>query len=535
MTLTARDSLPGSASQAEGQSPLRRHRLSGWAAGAVPVLLVAALLALAGRYGYHRDELYFRLLAQRPAWGYVDQPPFTPLVARAATALLGDSVWAMRVPAALAAGGLAVLLALLARELGGSGRAQVVAALGAVSASPLISGHVLLTASTDWPLWVLVALLVARAQLRRRPGWWVVAGAVAGVALANKLLVVLLLASLAAGLLLAGPRGTLATRWPWLGALTALAVGSPTVAYQLLAGLPQLDMAGSLTGGSARWLVVPGQLLVLGPPGALVWGAGLVALCRLPRWRPVRALAPAYVLALALLLAVGGQFYYTTGFLLVLWGAGAVVLADDPLPRLLPWLRGRRLTRLLTVNVATSAVVALPLLPVPLLAGSGVPALNPAVGDQVGWPRYAQQVADVVDTLPPEQRAHAVVLTENYGEAGALDRYGPALDLPPVYSGHNALHAAGPPPAAARTAVVLVQDPDRAGGGDAVLLDVLDRTFRRCEPVGRLDSGTGVPNEEQGTAVVVCDGLRRSWTEAWRDFRYVGLSTFCHPCRRLGG
>ena len=58
------------------------------------------LLALAGRYGYHRDELYFRQLSGSLSWGYVDQPPLTPLVARGAVALLGDSVWALRVPAA---------------------------------------------------------------------------------------------------------------------------------------------------------------------------------------------------------------------------------------------------------------------------------------------------------------------------------------------------------------------------------------------------------------------------------------------------
>jgi hypothetical protein len=529
VTLAARDVL-ADATTRQGPPPVSRR-----AAVVVPALLVAVLLALAGRYGYHRDELYFRLLADRPAWGYVDQPPLTPLVARAATALLGDEVWALRVPAALAAGALAVLLALLARELGGGPRAQVVAALGAASASPLISGHLLLTASFDWPLWVLVALLVVRARLRERPAVWVWAGVVAGAALANKLLVVLLLVGLVAGLLLVGPRQVLRTRWPWLGGLAAAVVGAPTLVYQLTSGVPQLDMAGSLTGAAAQWLFVPGQLLVLGPPGALVWGAGLVALLRAGRWRPVRALAAAYLVAAALLLLVGGQFYYTTGFLLVLWAAGAVALADDVLPRLLPWLRGARVDRLVAVNVVTSAVVALPLLPLPVLAASPVPAVNPAVGDQVGWQRYTAQVAEVVLDLPPEEQRRTVLVAENYGEAGALDRFGPALGLPPVYSGHNALHDAGPPPADATTAVVVVQDPARGGGDDAVMARVLATTFQRCEVAGVLDSGTGVPNEEQGSAVVVCRGLQRPWTQAWSDFAYVGLSTFCHPCRRLTG
>ncbi|WP_336921188.1 glycosyltransferase family 39 protein [Aquipuribacter sp. SD81] len=512
-----------------------RPRASLLAVVVVPLALVGVLLVLSGRYGYHRDELYFRLLADQPAWGYVDQPPLTPLVARAAVALLGDGAWALRVPAALAAGLLAALLALLARELGGSPRAQVVAALGAASASPLISGHLLLTSSLDWPLWVLVGLLVTRALLREQPACWVWAGAVAGVALANKLLVVLLLVSLLAALVAVGPRDALRTRWPWLGALAALVVGAPTVVYQLANGLPQLDMAGSLTGSTARWLFLPGQLLVLGPPGALVWGAGLVALWRGARWRPVRVLGAAAVAGLGLLFAVAGQFYYSTGFLLLLWAVGSVALADDVVPGLLPWLRGARLGRFVAVNVVTSAVVALPLLPLPWLAASPVPLVNPAVGDQVGWQRYSEQVADVVLALPPAEQRRTVLLAENYGEAGALDRYGPALGLPPVYSGHNALHEAGPPPVDATTTVALVQDPDRPGAEDAVMLWTLRSTFERCEVAGRLDSGTGVPNEEEGTTIVVCRGMLRPWSEAWPDLGYVGLSTFCQPCRRLDG
>ncbi len=500
--------------------------------GAVAVCLVAVLLALAGRYGYHRDELYFRQLSDDLAWGYVDQPPFTPLLARGAIALLGDSVWALRVPAAVSAGVLALLLALLARELGGRRKAQLVAATGAAGATPLISGHLLLTASSDWPMWVLTAWLVARALLRGEPRWWLLAGVVSGLALYNKHLVLLLLLGLAVGLLLVGPRRVLATRWPWLAAGLSAFVGAPNLAYQLLHGLPQLQMAGSLTGAAARWVFVPGQLLAVGPPAALVWAAGLVALWRSPRLRPVRAFGAAYLLAAVLLLLVAGQFYYTTGFLLVLFAVGAVVAE-----RWLEQARGDarrlrtvRLRRLLIVNVATSALVALPLVPAASLAASPVPLLNPAVGDQVGWPRYVEQVAAVTGTLSEAERARTVVIAENYGEAGALDRFGPALDLPPVVSGHNALHDLARPDDGTSTAVVLVQ----GHGNGHVSESLLRRSFASCTLVTRLDNGVGVPNEEQGTAIVLCRGPVASWAELWPDFSYVGLSTFCHPCRRLG-
>lgn len=502
------------------------------AAGALPALakvpvaavalgLTSALVALSGRYGYHRDELYFRLLADAPAWGYVDQPALTPLVARAAIEVFGDTVWALRVPAALLAGVLAALLALLAREVGGGRRAQVVAALGAASATPLISGHVLLTASLDWVLWVLAALLITRALVRGRPGYWVPAGAVVGVALLNKLLIVLLPLSLVAALLLVGPRAVLRSRWPWLAAAVAVAVGSPSIVYQLVNGVPQAEMVGSLTGAAARLLFVPGQALALGPPAVALWGAGLVAALRSPSLRAVRPLAVAYLVACGILLVAAGQFYYSVGFLLPLYAVGSVV-ADRwaRTPR-----RERHLHRTVAINVATSAVVALPLLPVQVLGASPVPLMNPAAGDQVGWPVYAAQVAAVHSGLPPAERARSVVIADNYGEAGALDRYGPDTGLPDVVSGHNGLWPLARPADDVTIAVVVMQGP-RA---ETFLAGV----FGRCETAGRLSNGAGVENEEEGTLIRVCRDPVAPWAQLWPRFRYVGLSTFCEPCRRL--
>jgi dolichyl-phosphate-mannose-protein mannosyltransferase len=114
---------------------------------AVAVLLTAA----STRYGYHRDELYFRML--KPAWGYVDQPPLTPLVARLFSQL-ADAVWAVRIPATAATVVSIYVLVLITRELGGSRRAQALCAWGYGFASlPLIMGHALLTSTLDFPVW----------------------------------------------------------------------------------------------------------------------------------------------------------------------------------------------------------------------------------------------------------------------------------------------------------------------------------------------------------------------------------------------
>ena len=159
-------------------------------------------------YGFHRDELYFRMLS--PAWGYVDQPPLTPWLARTLTSLVADEAWALRIPATVASAASVVLIGLIARELGGDRRAVAFAAWGAAFAGlPLALGHVLLTSTIDLPLTLAVVLTVLLA-LRADPRWWLAAGAVAGLATWNRLLVPVLLLGVLLGLAVLGPRGAVA-------------------------------------------------------------------------------------------------------------------------------------------------------------------------------------------------------------------------------------------------------------------------------------------------------------------------------------
>ena len=127
--------------------------------------VVIALMATASRYGYHRDELYFLML--KPAWGYVDQPPLTPLLAKGAAALFGNTVWGMRIPAVLAVAIATVVTALITRELGGGRLAQGLSAWTyAFGGLPLVMGHVMVTATVDFALWAAVLYAVIRALLR---------------------------------------------------------------------------------------------------------------------------------------------------------------------------------------------------------------------------------------------------------------------------------------------------------------------------------------------------------------------------------
>jgi hypothetical protein len=230
-----------------------------------------------------------------------------------------------------------------------------------------------------------------------------------------------------------------------------------------------------------------------------------VALARRPAWRPVRFLAVSFPVLLVLCAVAGGQVYYPVGLLVVLFAAGCVPVADV-LASAAGWWRPV-VVAAVVLNAVVAAVVGLPLLPVTVLGATPVPGLNQLARDQVGWPTYVREVAAVYGALP--DRARAVVVASNYGEAGALARYGPALRLPVVYSGHNALYDAARPPDTATVALVV--------GGQ---LRSVRGLFASCTVMATMDNGVGVDNEEQGEPIAVCRHPVGPWATIWPRFRH---------------
>jgi hypothetical protein len=152
--------------------------------------------------------------------------------------------------------------------------------------------------------------------------------------------------------------------------------------------------------------------------------------------------------------------------------------------------------------------IAVPLLPVTALHSAEIRKINYDMGETVGWPRLVALVAREYRALPPALRDRTAILARNYGEAGAIDRYGPADGLPQAYSGHNNFWLWGPPPA--RDTSVLAVDPD---------LSVLRREFAAVRRVATYYNGLGIEDDEQGAPLYLATGLRSPWTEAWPQFR----------------
>jgi hypothetical protein len=311
----------------------RRRVAAAVGSGVLPAAAVTLVLAaFASGYGYHRDELYFVAAGRHLAWAYADQGPLTPLIARAMTELAPGSLTVLRLPAAIAAGVVVLLTGVLARELGGGGRAQsIAAACAAVAAVVLFTGHTLSTSTFDLLVWTTVSWLAVRAVRRGDDRLWLAAGAVLGAGLLNKPLPAFLAAGLLAGVVLAGPRRVLRARPVWAGAALALALWSPWIVWQARHGWPQIDVSRSIAAGLSAssqpwWAVVPFQVLLVSPLLAPVWIAGLVRILRDPALRSVRFIGWAWIVLAAVFMATGGKPYYLAGLLPVLIAAGALAV-----------------------------------------------------------------------------------------------------------------------------------------------------------------------------------------------------------------
>jgi 4-amino-4-deoxy-L-arabinose transferase-like glycosyltransferase len=476
----------------------------------IAALFAAAELAISGRYGFMQDELYFIVAGHHLALGYVDQPPLAPLLTRV-TGLLGVSPTAIRIAPALAGAAVVVCAARLAALFGAGRAGRVLAALATACAPVVLAlGHFGITEPLDLLAWAVVLACACTALLRDRPRWWLGAGVAAGLGLEANNLMVLLLVTLAIGLLLSPYRPVLATRWPWLGAGLAAAIWAPNVIWQAAHGWPEVAMASALrqlhsnSGPVAYAAGLPAQV---GFAGLLVIPVVIAGMIRLWRTRELRFLAITATLLVVYVAAwIPGKSYYSEGIGPAVLAAGAVAterwIARSPRP-------GRRLWLAMAAPVAGLVLAAPSFLPVlPPADLRSVP--NPdhvTTADTYGWPQFTAMVAARDADLARAGQRPTAIFTGNYAEAGALDVLGGHDRLPPVLSGQNTFWLWGPGRASDR--VVLVID----------AIGQLRPYFARCQVLSSYAWPDRVPSDYSGLDVGVCTGPVAPWPVIWPHLR----------------
>jgi dolichyl-phosphate-mannose-protein mannosyltransferase len=491
-------------------------------AGATTLLL----LLVGARYGFHRDELYFLEASKHMAWGYVDQPPLSVALIWLARHMFGESVFAIRVLPAIAAGATVSVTILLTRELGGERFPQTLAALcAAFSPLVLVAGHLSGPTVYDVLAWVVVSFLIIRILRTGKERLWLVVGVVLGVALLDKETILLLVGGLFLGFLITRQAAALRSPWLWGGAAIALIIWSPNLVWEAANGWPTMEMSRNLhadhSGLAYTLTYVPLQLLIPGIATAPVWLAGAWALWREERFHAYRGFAVGFAIVFVLIgLLMADRPYYLGGFFFVLLAAGSIVTESvvdgrrrffsKAVPgRRVIWRSRRSAVRFVLVVGIIGLPLSLPILPASTLATVPLQTIDYNLGEMVGWPHMVGQIAAVYESLPAPERAHAAILASNYGEAGAVDRYGPAIGLPAAFSGHNTFWWWGPPPDTTTAAVVVGYDES-----------YLHRFCSSVRPAGHLENGLDVDNDEEGEPIAVCTGLRAPWSVLWPELRH---------------
>jgi hypothetical protein len=408
----------------------------------------------ATNYGYFRDELYYIVSGtQHLSLGYVDFPPFIAYVAALLNLVSGDSLLSIHMVPALNVSILVFVAGIIARELGGGKRAQLLAALSTLVTLAFLSfGSLFSPDSFDSLWWSVLAYLVIRIVKRRQPKLWVVAGLVVGIGLLTKLTILFFVGFLLfSSLVFPSARQYLRSKWLVIGGLMSIAFIIPMIYWNATNNLPMihfyLEFRGDVSGGGPLNFL-SNQLALTSYLGVPIFATGLYFYLKSNEGSQLRILGLTYVLLYAFMTVLDMKPYYLAPAYPMLYAGGAILIERSTISR-----KGifRRLSS--KPYIASLIVIAI------LLAPIGMPILSPStvigtygatdyqispLPDRFGWSGMVSNLSKAYDSLPIGIRSQACIFTSNYGEASAVNFFGKSLGLPKAISGHNNYYIWGP-------------------------------------------------------------------------------------------
>jgi hypothetical protein len=488
-----------------------------------PILLaIASAVALLhiltnGRYGFHRDELQFLSDARHLDWGFVCYPPLTAFIEHISLAIFGVSLVGLRLFSVITQSLVIVFAGLIAKELGGGRLAQFTAALTvALSPLPLFQGTEFQYSSFDLLWWALAAYFAVRLLKSENPHWWLAIGAALGIGLLTKYSIVFYIAGILAGVVLTSARRYLLSIWFWSGIAVALLIFLPNflwlvhhdfISYTFLQHIHKRDVGEGRANG-----FLLGQFLVCANVfAAPLWIAGLIGFLRSQRFR---MLAFMYIVPLALFYFGKGRNYYMAAAYPMLLAMGAV-MGERWLASLPRWAcrttKAVFFSGLALVGAYAIAVV------VPLAASGPLRDFalkrNGDLREEFGWDNLVRTVAQIRDSLPPNQQAHLGIATGNYGEYGAIEILGAAYGLPQPIGTTNSEYLRGYPMPQPTTIIVIGNSWEKA-----------NELFTNCRVAGHNGNSEGLKNEESEyhSDIYVCGPARLPWSELWKNHQNFG-------------
>jgi Dolichyl-phosphate-mannose-protein mannosyltransferase len=476
----------------------------------------------AGRhYGYFIDELYYLACSKHLDWGYVDQPPLIAVITWIARWSLGESLPAIRFFPAVAGAAEIALTALIARELGGRRYAQGLAALAALVAPAILATDNLLSMNAFEPLfWMGCAYVLIRIVKTGNQKLWIWFGILAGAGVENKLSMLIFGAGMVLGLLLTRQRRWFGGPWIWVAGAIAFVIILPNLLWNIQHHFPFLELLANIRRSGRNVSLGPlaffGQeILTMNPVSLPIWLAGLWFYFFSEAGKPFRVLGWAWLFTAAVIVALNPRVYYLYPAFPLLF-AGGSVMWEGWLQR--PRLHGTRIAYpiWLVVFGVVLAPLAIPVLPPeayvrytktlhfqpPAIETHRLGPLPQLYADQFGWEEMTAAVARVYNSLPPEVRGKTAIFGQNYGQAGAIDLFGPKYGLPPAISGHENYYYWGPRDYTGESMIVM---DDRQ--------EVLEKLFASVQKVAHVYHPYSMPYEHFD--VFYCRGLKQPLKGLW--------------------
>src|SRR5258706_6470829 len=498
---------------------------------AVAVIALACFLLhfftnLNGAYGFFRDELYYIACSDHPAWGYVDQPPFSLYLMKVSRVLLGDSLAAIRFFPAVAHAATLVVTALIAKEMGGKLFAIFLACL-AVFLSPI---HIAMNSfysmnAIDILLWAVAMFLILKIINTQKNSYWIVLGMVLGIGLLNKISVLFLGAGIFVGFLLT-QRKWFSSRWPYLAGILALALFLPYVFWNLSHDLAHLEFihnasSGKYSGRSHMDFVLE-MFLELNPLSAPLWISGLLALFFYPPLKEYRHIGWIYLTVfLILLINRTSKGEYMSPVYAGLFAAAGVWAEQKWTLPSVKWLR-YVYPALLVMSALLLLPLGIPVLPVEkFISYSRAIGIKPSssenkelselpqfYADMFGWNEKARDVAKVFETLSEGDKSKCAVYSNNYGRCGAIDFFGKEFGLPKSIGSHNNYWLWGPRNYTGDVVIIL--------GG--TMEDHQD-DFTSCVRAG-VSTCTYCMPYENNVSIFLCRGAKVPLKDLWKDVKH---------------
>lgn len=409
------------------------------------VLKLIIHLPFNGSYGYHADELLYIAMAQQLDWGYKEGPPLISFLTRVSLQFGGESLWMLRLLPTLCSALLVGITGMMARILGGGSFAIVIACTSILlDPSFLATGYMMQPVVFDQLSWALSCFFLLRFLKKGNRVDLLYLGITAGFGMMNKFSIALYLASLLT-FLPANSGRKLSFRELLYILLPGILIVFPHFIWQMNHGFPFVSQVRELNAyywsKTAYQTLVKQSLFSHGISGIVIC-TGLSYLLFSVRMRSYRFIGIGFLLLQFVFLSLQAKTYYSYGALPVLYGAGAIFIAQ----LLTTWKRpvvNASFFAMIIISAALAMPAVVPVLPLrdavtwldlmkkhtgitgPLQWDDGTTRRIPQYFAQMlGWKELAEETLSVYRSLPERKRSSTLIVTDNYQQAGAISFYG---------------------------------------------------------------------------------------------------------------